>query len=54
MLKITPQSRETQHPRSRDHAIVERRAADMFDGAKLRRKMFLEDVRLEARRKAAL
>lgn len=30
------------------HAIVERCAADMFDGAKLRRKMFLEDVRLEA------
>ena len=30
------------------NATVDQRAADMFDGAKLRRKMFLEDVRLEA------
>jgi hypothetical protein len=30
------------------HATVDQRAADMFDGAKLRRKMMLEDRRLQA------
>ncbi|MGY8682667.1 hypothetical protein Q2941_33540 [Bradyrhizobium sp. UFLA05-153] len=30
------------------HATVDQRAADMFDGVNLRRKMFLEDARLAA------
>ena len=47
-LLATFNSANWQSCKANAHAIVDRCAAAMFDGAKLRRKMFLEDVRLEA------